>query len=293
MAAAFPDWVEPMAATLTQERFTGPEWTFERKLDGIRLLAFKQGRDVRLLSRNKLPLNGAYPSVVEAIAALPADELIPGRRGDRLGPGGQSGVPLFSTSCGSMAATSCTCRSTRVAICCASLPLQPPLERVAALDDAAPWERACREGWEGVVAKRRDSVYEHPALAALAEDEVEGDAGAGDRWLHRSAGRSRGPWRAARGVSSRARTSSLPARSAPGSTTRCSWIFALAWTRWRSRRRRSPNPSACRASARIGCIEIVVQVAFLEWTVHGKLRHPRLLGVGIDKMARDVVRDQS
>lgn len=31
---AFPEWVEPMAATLTQERFTGPEWIFERTLDG-------------------------------------------------------------------------------------------------------------------------------------------------------------------------------------------------------------------------------------------------------------------
>jgi ATP-dependent DNA ligase len=48
-----PEWVEPMAATLTQERFTGPEWIFERKLDGIRVLAFKQERDVRLLSRNR------------------------------------------------------------------------------------------------------------------------------------------------------------------------------------------------------------------------------------------------
>ena len=42
----FPEWIEPMAATLTQERFTGPEWIFERKFDGIRLLAFKQGGDV-------------------------------------------------------------------------------------------------------------------------------------------------------------------------------------------------------------------------------------------------------
>ena len=32
----FPDWVEPMAATLTQDRFDGPEWIFERKLDGLR-----------------------------------------------------------------------------------------------------------------------------------------------------------------------------------------------------------------------------------------------------------------
>jgi ATP-dependent DNA ligase len=32
--------------------------------------------------------------------------------------------------------------------------------------------------------------------------------------------------------------------------------------------------------------EIVVQVGFIEWTVHGKLRHPRLLGV-TDKDGRD------
>lgn len=41
---AFPDWLEPMAATLTTERFTDPAWTLKRKLEGIRMLAFKQGR---------------------------------------------------------------------------------------------------------------------------------------------------------------------------------------------------------------------------------------------------------
>ena len=41
--SGFPEWIVPMAATLTQERFTGPDWIFERKFDGIRLLAFKQG----------------------------------------------------------------------------------------------------------------------------------------------------------------------------------------------------------------------------------------------------------
>ena len=74
MTTAFPEWVEPMAATLTQERFTGPEWIFERKLDGIRLLAFKHGPDVRLLSRNRLPQN--IPSIVEAIANLPVRDVI-------------------------------------------------------------------------------------------------------------------------------------------------------------------------------------------------------------------------
>jgi ATP-dependent DNA ligase len=37
--------------------------------------------------------------------------------------------------------------------------------------------------------------------------------------------------------------------------------------------------------------ELVVQVAFMEWTAHGKLRHPRLLGLRLDKPARDVTRD--
>jgi bifunctional non-homologous end joining protein LigD len=39
--------------------------------------------------------------------------------------------------------------------------------------------------------------------------------------------------------------------------------------------------------------EIVVQVGFIEWTVHGKLRHPRLLGVRTDKAAREVVRESA
>ena len=76
MPDPFPDWLEPMAATLTQERFTGAEWLFERKYDGIRLIAYKKGRDVRLYSRNRLLQNDAYPAVVAAIAALPVRQAI-------------------------------------------------------------------------------------------------------------------------------------------------------------------------------------------------------------------------
>src|SRR5215467_8735871 len=63
-----------MAATLTQERFTGQEWVFERKFDGIRLLAFRQGADVRLLSRSRLPQN--CPPVAAAIARLAVQDVI-------------------------------------------------------------------------------------------------------------------------------------------------------------------------------------------------------------------------
>src|SRR5438105_11742540 len=70
----FPEWIEPMAATLTQERFIGPEWTFERKIDGIRLIAFKQGPDVRLYSRTRHLQQ--LPTIAAAIARLPVRDAI-------------------------------------------------------------------------------------------------------------------------------------------------------------------------------------------------------------------------
>src|SRR5215213_846607 len=70
----FPEWLEPMAATLTAERFSGPEWIFERKLDGIRLLAFKNQSDIRLLPRNRLRQD--LPLIASAVAKLPAQSLV-------------------------------------------------------------------------------------------------------------------------------------------------------------------------------------------------------------------------
>ena len=73
--ADMPEWLEPMAATLTQERFgAGGDWVFERKFDGIRLLAYKRGSDVALYSRNRLPQH--LPGVARAIASLPVQDVI-------------------------------------------------------------------------------------------------------------------------------------------------------------------------------------------------------------------------
>ena len=71
VTTSFPEWVEPMAATLTQERFTGPGWTFERKLDGIRLLRSSTGR-TSVFSRVTGCCKTLYPSLVESIASLPS-----------------------------------------------------------------------------------------------------------------------------------------------------------------------------------------------------------------------------
>ena len=61
-------WRSPTLATLTDRRFSDQEWIFERKLDGVRGLAFRDSDQVRLLSRNRLSLNNTYPELVDALA---------------------------------------------------------------------------------------------------------------------------------------------------------------------------------------------------------------------------------
>jgi ATP-dependent DNA ligase len=61
--------IESTAATPTHERFESPEWIFERKLDGVRLLAFRSGKEVQLLSRNRS--SSGVRAVARAIARLP------------------------------------------------------------------------------------------------------------------------------------------------------------------------------------------------------------------------------
>jgi bifunctional non-homologous end joining protein LigD len=284
MASEFPEWVEPMAATLTQERFNGPDWIFERKLDGIRLLAFKRGRDVRLLSRNRLPQQ--LPHVADAIRALAAHELI--LDGEMMWDGAAYHVFDILWIDG-RDVMSLPLEERRALL--AELPLRSPLQRVPALDEPKPWERACREGWEGVVAKRRASVYEHRRsphwLKMKCEASQELVVGGftdpqgsrvglgallvgyfdGDDFVF--AGKIGTGFDTKLLLDLRARLDRLEITKSPFTKARGLPRLRAHWVR----------------------PEIVVQVAFIEWTVHGKLRHPRLLGVRFDKNPRDVGRE--
>jgi ATP-dependent DNA ligase len=153
---SFPEWLVPMAATLTQERFSGPEWMFERKFDGIRLLAYKKGDDVQLFSRNHLPQH--LPAVQREIEQLPNDELI--LDGEITWRHSDVAYHVFDIMWLDGRNVTQLPLEERQALL-AQLPFREPLRRVTLIDDPSPWERAEREGWEGVIAKRRGSVYEH------------------------------------------------------------------------------------------------------------------------------------
>jgi bifunctional non-homologous end joining protein LigD len=275
-----------MAATLTQERFSGPEWLFERKLDGIRVLTYKQDLDVRLFSRNRLPQT--CPPIAEAVAQLPAREAILdgevtwGQGGmlyhvfDIMWLDGRNVMPLPLDE--------------RRALLQA-LPLPSPLQRVLELTDPKPWERACNEGWEGVIAKRRDSSYEQrrsphwlkmkceatQELVVGGFTDPEGTrvglgallVGYYERDDLVFSGKIGTGFDTKLLLDLRARLDAIEIPASP-------FTRAVGLPRLRAHWVRP---------------EIVVEAAFMEWTVHGKVRHPRLLRVRTDKDAREVVRE--
>ena len=59
-----------MLATLVEKPFDKRGWVYEEKYDGIRLLAYKEGERVQLISRNGIDRSASYPEVAEAITKL-------------------------------------------------------------------------------------------------------------------------------------------------------------------------------------------------------------------------------
>ncbi len=79
MSHRLPTRVRPMLATLVAAPFHLPGWVYEEKYDGHRILAYKEGSRVRLLSRNCKDNTERFPGIVMAIARLrPATLLLDG-----------------------------------------------------------------------------------------------------------------------------------------------------------------------------------------------------------------------
>ena len=281
-----PLWLEPMAATLTQERELGSGWLYERKFDGIRLLAYKRGDNVELYSRNRLKQH--LPSIEDAVKQLPVKNVI---LDGEMAWDGKSGYHVFDILWLDGTSTTALPIEERRALL-KTLPFTPPMRRVQLVNDPHPWERAQREGWEGVIAKRSGSPYEHKRSKHWLKLKVEcsqelvvggftdpqgARVGLGallvgyyekDDFVF--AGKIGTGFDTKLLLDLRTRLDALEIPASP-------FTKAVGLPRLRAHWVRPT---------------IVVQVSFIEWTVHGKLRHPRLIGVRFDKRARDVIREQ-
>ncbi len=66
--------LRPMLATSASELPRGDAWTYEVKWDGYRAVAVKSAHGVQLISRNQKNLTNDYPAIARAVAALPVRE---------------------------------------------------------------------------------------------------------------------------------------------------------------------------------------------------------------------------
>lgn len=282
--ATFPDWVEPMAATLTQERFAGPEWSFEQKIDGIRLLAFKQGGKVTLLSRTRHPQE--LPHIGDAIARLPIHDAI--LDGEVTWDGSTYHVFDLPWLDGRDLRALPLEERRRLLD---GVPLQAPLHRVRVLADAKPWERAEREGWEGVIAKRQGSAYEGRRSPHWLKMKIEASQELVVGGFTDPQGKRAGLGALLVGYYDGADLA-FAGKVGTGFDTR---LLLDLRKRLDALEVAAPPFTKGKGLPRKGAHwtrpEVVVQVSFLEWTGHGKLRHPRLIGVRADKKPRDVVRE--
>jgi DNA ligase D-like protein (predicted ligase) len=299
--------MEPMKAVLTDERFSDPDWIFERKLDGIRCLAFKDGQGVQLRSRNDLSLNGRFPEIVTALENDPASDVVldgevvafEGAQTSfaRLQQRGERPTPVFFYVFDILRAagedvTDEPLRA-RKALLRRSLTFADPIRMTTHRnrDGEAFFAEACRKGWEGLIAKRADAPYTH---------------GRSRDWLKFKCSAEQelviGGYTAPRG--SRTDLGALLLGYYAGGELRYAGKVGTGFTRATLRDlagkleplRRDTSPFADEVRERGATWvqpELVAQVGFTEWTRDGRLRHPRFLGLREDKAAADVVREDN
>jgi DNA ligase D-like protein (predicted ligase) len=291
-----------MKAVLTADRPAGPEWVFERKLDGIRCLAVKDRGRVKLWSRNELSLNDRYPSIAAALDADPADRfVIDGEAvafvGDHDRFGGGEGSRLFYYVFDVLVADGRDVRKLplekRREVLEGVVGWKDPLRMTEQMtgDGAALLADACRDGWEGLIAKRVGTPY----VSTRSRD-----------WLKLKCTRAQelviGGFTAPRG--SRTDLGALLVGHFDGDRLRYAGKVGTGFTRATLRelaeklapleRETSPfepEKGIPRAATWVEP-ELVAQIAFMEWTSDGRLRHPSFLGLRIDKPAHEVVREE-
>jgi len=304
-----------MLATLTSERFSHAAWLFEPKWDGERCLAFRRGRDLSLWSRNRQSLTEKYPEVTLAFRQQKTEwfiadgEIVTFKDGITSFAKLQQRMQVEHPSAELLRAVPVWLYLFDVLYLDGYDTRQLPLRyRKDLLQNAfafkgalrftehretageAYYRKACRDGWEGVIAKNGDSVY----VSGRTRDWLKFKCSKQQEFVIGGYTEPRGS-RIGFGALLvgyyRARKLLYAGKVGSGFDHE-----ALRRLRRKLAELRNPiNPfegdGVPRSSVHWVRPKLVAQIAFTEWTRDGKLRHPRFLGLRDDKEPEDVVRE--
>jgi bifunctional non-homologous end joining protein LigD len=297
-----------MKAVLWDAPFSDRDWIFERKLDGVRCLAHRDGDGVRLVSRTDRSMNGDYPELVEALGTEPCEDFVIDGEVVAFGEGGVTSFSRLQRR-----------HRERVAIFyyvfdllrlrgedVRDLPLR---QRKAELRRALRFEGhvrfsphrnehgeelfrdACRKGLEGLMAKRADSPYratrssDWRKLKCHAEQELVIGGYTAPQGSRTDFGALLvGYYEDGR----------LSYAGKVGTGFDQATLRDLGARLRKLERDDSPFLDVHPIPRGTHWVEpeLVGQIAFTEWTRDGRLRHPRFLGLRNDKVAADVVRER-
>jgi bifunctional non-homologous end joining protein LigD len=310
-----PAWVAPQLATLVSGPPPGDDWVHEIKLDGYRILLRAERGRVKLLTRNRQDWTARFPAVAEAAAALPVKEALLDGEIVALDRAGVSSFQALQQ------ADQLETGRTLVYVAFDLLFLDgsdlrplPLVERKARLarllkgrrgrlrysehfdlPGQRVFDRACRLGLEGIIAKQKNAPYTSGRGQAWLKvkcvarqelviggytdpDGARAEFGSLLLGVHDRDGRLVYAGRVGTGFDHAtlknlgARLRKLERRGSP---------FAAD----------GPRPPA--RGAHWVKPELVAEVAFTEWTRDGLLRHPAFQGLREDKPAARIVRETS
>jgi bifunctional non-homologous end joining protein LigD len=306
-----------MLATLTERRDFGEDWLLERKFDGERCAAWKEGDAVRLESRTGRDLTSTYPEVRAALAAQRLDRFL--LDGEVVAFDGlQTSFGRLQQRLGITKPTPTLVAAFPVVYCVfdlleaggEDLTPRPLVERRAHLEQAITpaeglqisdawndeserrYAEACRAGWEGLIAKRADAPY----AAGRSRDWLKLKCVLAQEFV---IGGYTDP------TGSRTDFGALLVGYHEGHLLRYAGKVGTGYSATRlmelgARMRELETPASPFADARPvprgthwTRPELVAQIGFAEWTTEGRLRQPRFLGLRDDKIPADVVRERA
>lgn len=299
-------WVAPMLAELAKSLPSDSgNWEYERKFDGLRAIAVRNGDDLQLWSRSHKPYTQRFVTIEEALLALPVDNFtldgeIVAFEGDRTSfallqrPGSRAQpvyevfdiLHLLGNDTTSLRLAD---RKRLIAELIEPTEILQPVGALAG-DPSLLLERACQNGWEGLIAKRPDGPYRSgrsPDWRKLKCDASQELVIGG--WTDPQGSR-RYFGAVLVGYYDDERQLRYAGKVGTGFNEA---VLKEVYTKL-SERSRADSPFL--DSPRMKAVhwadpDLVANIAFTEWTADGKLRQPRFQGLRPDKKSTEVTRE--
>lgn len=307
-------WHAPCLATLTDQRFSDRDWFFERKLDGVRLIAGSDGASPQLWTRNGKRADAAYPEIIDALAGQGAERFVcdgevVAFEGNRTSfarlqrrihltdprAARRTGVTVYYyvfdlLAFGGVDLTRLPL-ATRKRLLAQCFDFADPLRlsQHRTGDGEHFLDQACARGWEGLIAKRAAQPYR----AGRSRDWLKLKCVADQEFVVGGYTEPRG---------SRVGFGALLVGYYQNGRLRYAGKVGTGYDDrtlrdLRGRMERMPRSGSpfvdevADRGAHWVDPQLVAEVGFTEWTADGKLRHPRFSGLRTDKPAAEVVRE--